>query len=79
MSYGLYLWHFVVFSTIDAALGLESWGPRILGLVVTAVIVPLSYRYVELPFLGRSAAGEPNTGIAETSGSDDAQVQGRPL
>jgi peptidoglycan/LPS O-acetylase OafA/YrhL len=52
-SYGLYLWHFPIFTSIDATLGLDTWPPRLLGLALTAVVVPLSYRYVERPFLER--------------------------
>jgi peptidoglycan/LPS O-acetylase OafA/YrhL len=51
VSYGGYLWHFPVFVLIDSTLGLDTWPPRLLGLAVTAALVPLSYRFVELPFL----------------------------
>ncbi|WP_175539607.1 acyltransferase family protein [Nocardioides exalbidus] len=50
-SYGLYLWHFPIFTTIDAEAGLDTWPPRLLAMALTAVIVPLSYRYIEQPFL----------------------------
>ena len=58
-SYGLYLWHFPILVLIDTKLGLDSWGPRLLGLAVTAVVVPLSYRYIERPFLDRKDARRP--------------------
>ena len=51
VSYGLYLWHFPVLVLLDSIVGLESWGPRLLGLVITAVLTILSYRYIEQPFL----------------------------
>jgi peptidoglycan/LPS O-acetylase OafA/YrhL len=51
VSYGLYLWHFPVFVLIDSIVGLDGWSPRLLGLAITAIIVPLSYRYIEQPFL----------------------------
>ncbi|AWB91007.1 acyltransferase family protein [Aeromicrobium chenweiae] len=51
MSYGLYLWHFPVFVTVDSTLGLTGVAPRLLALAITAAVVPLSYRYVEQPFL----------------------------
>nr|WP_269778606.1 acyltransferase [Microlunatus antarcticus] len=51
VSYGAYLWHFPVFVVVDGTLGLDSWGPRFLALAVTAVVVVLSYRFVERPFL----------------------------
>lgn len=50
-SYGLYLWHFVVLATIDAAVGLDEWRWRLLGVALTAVAVPLSWHLVETPFL----------------------------
>jgi peptidoglycan/LPS O-acetylase OafA/YrhL len=51
VSYGAYLWHFPVFVVVDSTLGLSTWAPRLLALAVTAVVVVLSYRFVEQPFL----------------------------
>jgi len=51
VSYGLYLWHFPVFVLLDSIVGLEYWWPRLLGLVITAVLTTASYRYIEQPFL----------------------------
>lgn len=51
VSYGLYLWHFPVMYALDDALGMDSWGVKALAVALTAAIVPLSYRYLELPFL----------------------------
>lgn len=51
VSYGLYLWHFPILTHIDTQMGLETWGPKLLGLALTAAVVPLSYRYIEQPFL----------------------------
>lgn len=51
VSYGLYLWHFPILASIDRQLGLDSFGPRMLGLALTAMIVPLSYFVIERPFL----------------------------
>ncbi|MFC7724045.1 acyltransferase family protein [Nocardioides sp. GCM10028917] len=59
VSYGLYLWHFPVLVLVDSTLGLNTWGPRLLGLAITAVIVPMSYRYIERPFLALKT--EPGT------------------
>jgi peptidoglycan/LPS O-acetylase OafA/YrhL len=55
-SYGLYLWHFPVLVIIDTRWGLDTWGPRLAGLAVTAVLVLLSYRFIERPFLDRKDA-----------------------
>lgn len=55
-SYGLYLWHFPVLVIIDTRWGLESWTAKIAGLAVTAVVVALSYRFIERPFLARKDA-----------------------
>jgi peptidoglycan/LPS O-acetylase OafA/YrhL len=41
VSYGIYLWHYAMFRTF----GLYP------GLVATAIIVPLSWRYLERPIL----------------------------
>jgi peptidoglycan/LPS O-acetylase OafA/YrhL len=51
VSYGLYLWHYPILNVVDHELGLDGWGAKLLGLTLTAVVVPLSYRYVEQPFL----------------------------
>jgi peptidoglycan/LPS O-acetylase OafA/YrhL len=58
-SYGLYLWHVPILVLIDIHWGLETWAPRLAGLAVTAMIVPLSYRYIERPFLERKDARRP--------------------
>jgi peptidoglycan/LPS O-acetylase OafA/YrhL len=50
-SYGLYLWHFPIFITIDATLSLSHPPARVLAVAITAIVVPLSYRYIEQPFL----------------------------
>jgi peptidoglycan/LPS O-acetylase OafA/YrhL len=56
-SYGLYLWHFPIFFVIDTDWGLRhGLEPRVVGLAATAVIVPLSYRFIEQPFLARKEA-----------------------
>jgi peptidoglycan/LPS O-acetylase OafA/YrhL len=55
-SYGLYLWHFPVLVIIDTRWGLDTWGPRLAGVAVTAVVVLLSYRFIERPFLDRKDA-----------------------
>jgi peptidoglycan/LPS O-acetylase OafA/YrhL len=55
-SYGLYLWHFPVLVIIDTRWGLDGWGPRLAGLAVTAIVVTLSYRFIERPFLRRKNA-----------------------
>jgi peptidoglycan/LPS O-acetylase OafA/YrhL len=55
-SYGLYLWHFPVLVIIDTRWGLDTWGPRLAGVTVSAVVVLLSYRFIERPFLDRKDA-----------------------
>jgi peptidoglycan/LPS O-acetylase OafA/YrhL len=55
-SYGLYLWHFPVLVIIDTRWGLDSWDARLGGLALTAVLVLLSYRFIERPFLDRKDA-----------------------
>lgn len=52
VSYGIYLWHYVVFATIhtDSRDWLD-WQPQVARLTVTAFCVILSYRYVETPML----------------------------
>jgi peptidoglycan/LPS O-acetylase OafA/YrhL len=65
-SYGLYLWHFPIFVLVDTKLGLDTWGPRFLALAITAVVVPLSYRYIERPFLERKDARRPVPASAPT-------------
>jgi peptidoglycan/LPS O-acetylase OafA/YrhL len=52
-SYGLYLWHFPIFVVIDTRWGLESWSARLGGIAATAVVVTLSYKFIERPFLAR--------------------------
>jgi peptidoglycan/LPS O-acetylase OafA/YrhL len=52
-SYGLYLWHFPVFVVIDTRWGLDSWNAKLAGIAVSAVIVTLSYKFIERPFLDR--------------------------
>jgi peptidoglycan/LPS O-acetylase OafA/YrhL len=51
VSYGAYLWHFPILVVIDETVGLDTWWPRLAGLAVTALVVPLSYRFLERPFL----------------------------
>lgn len=51
VSYGLYLWHFPIFVTVDSIWGLGATSPKLLALAITAAIVPLSYRCIEQPFL----------------------------
>jgi peptidoglycan/LPS O-acetylase OafA/YrhL len=53
-SYGIYLWHFPVIVTIDEYWGLNHWLARIVGIAVTAVLVTVSYRFIETPFLQRN-------------------------
>jgi peptidoglycan/LPS O-acetylase OafA/YrhL len=60
-SYGLYLWHFPVFVVIDTRWGIDGWPERLAGLAVTFVVVALSYRYIERPFLERKDARRPAT------------------
>ncbi|PUA81575.1 acyltransferase family protein [Nocardioides currus] len=51
MSYGLYLWHYPVLVSIDAAVGLDSLGAKLLAATLTALVVPASYYWLETPFL----------------------------
>jgi peptidoglycan/LPS O-acetylase OafA/YrhL len=59
MSYGLYLWHFPVLVSIDALVGLGSAGAKWAGLILTALIVPVSYYGIERPFLRLKAKVSP--------------------
>jgi peptidoglycan/LPS O-acetylase OafA/YrhL len=47
-AYGIYLWHFPLAWTLPDEV---SWWSVPLGLAVTAVVVEVSWRYVEQPFL----------------------------
>ncbi|HET6508379.1 MAG TPA: acyltransferase [Baekduia sp.] len=60
-SYGLYLWHFPIFVIVDTRWGLDSTSARLGALAVTVVVVMLSYRFVEQPFLRRKDAAAPET------------------
>jgi peptidoglycan/LPS O-acetylase OafA/YrhL len=71
-SYGLYLWHFPVFVLIDTRWGLDGWVPRLSGLAVTAILVLLSYRFVERPFLERKNA--PRTGSRRAATSESSRL-----
>ena len=64
-SYGLYLWHFPVFVTVDTVWGLETNGPRLLALLITAAVVPVSYFLVERPFLRLKSRFEPRPRSAD--------------
>ena len=50
ISYGLYLWHYVVYKAIRILHGNE-WQVLIIGSCLTFFIAILSYRYLERPFL----------------------------
>lgn len=65
-SYGLYLWHFPILVAIDVHWGLESWTARAAGLAVTAVVVMVSYRFIERPFLARKDS-RPGHGLTPMS------------
>ena len=65
-SYGLYLWHFPIFVAIDTRWGLgplvrEAGRDRDHG-----VVVMLSYRYIERPFLERKDRPRPAAEPAPT-------------
>lgn len=67
-SYRLYLWHFPVFVIIDSRWGLGGWLPRLSGLAVITIVVLLSYRFLERPFLDRkNARGDVSKRSALTS------------
>jgi peptidoglycan/LPS O-acetylase OafA/YrhL len=52
-SYGLYLWHYLVLTSVDAAVGLDTWGPRLAGIALTGLVTWASYVFIEQPFLRR--------------------------
>lgn len=56
MSYGLYLWHFPVVTSVDTLMGLDSLRAKALAVFITAIVVPASYYFIEQPFLRRKAA-----------------------
>jgi peptidoglycan/LPS O-acetylase OafA/YrhL len=68
VSYGAYLWHFPIFVVVDEIAGLDTWLPRLCGLALTAAVVPLSYRFVERPFL-RLKDRRPAPTTTELSGA----------
>lgn len=72
VSYGLYLWHFPVFASIDTTLGLRSAGPRVLALLITAVLVPFSYFVIERPFLRLKSRLEPRNVATPVAPEDDS-------
>jgi peptidoglycan/LPS O-acetylase OafA/YrhL len=52
ISYGLYLWHYLLFTLITTAnLGLPRWADLVLRLGLTLTVAAASYRYLEQPFL----------------------------
>jgi peptidoglycan/LPS O-acetylase OafA/YrhL len=52
VSYGVYLWNFPIFFLLDRHFGLRgNPGIAIVGLIITAIVCTLSYRFIELPFL----------------------------
>jgi peptidoglycan/LPS O-acetylase OafA/YrhL len=60
VSYGLYLWHFVVFHVIDKhPLGQSGPTVVVMKFAATFAVAALSYRLVEKPFLARKARFAP--------------------
>jgi len=52
ISYGIYMWQGFLLSTGPKRLAGEMWPPHpAVGLAMLVVIAPLSYRYIEQPFL----------------------------
>lgn len=52
VSYGIYLWHNPVFHLISTgSVGWLNWPVQLIRLVITAVLVTISYRYLEKPAL----------------------------
>jgi peptidoglycan/LPS O-acetylase OafA/YrhL len=52
VSYGIYLWHNPVFHLVSTgSVGWLNWPVQLIRLVATAVLVALSYRYIEKPAL----------------------------
>ena len=52
ISYGLYLWHYPIFSILPLGpQGWLDWPTQLMRLAVTLLVVLVSYRYVELPML----------------------------
>lgn len=62
-SYGLYLWHFPIFVVIDTRWGLGSWGAKLSAMAITVIVVALSYRFIERPFLDRKEARRPASNV----------------
>jgi peptidoglycan/LPS O-acetylase OafA/YrhL len=67
ICYGLYLWHFPIFSVMRHDLGLSIEWVATLGVALTFVAAIASYELIEMPFLVRK----------NRTGSPDAQVGGR--
>lgn len=73
-SYGLYLWHFPIFVVIDTRWGLDSWGARLAAVGLTGVVVMLSYRFIERPFLERKDARRPPAAAPVPARAPDAAL-----
>ncbi len=71
-SYGLYLWHFPIFVAIDTRWGLGHWSAKLAAIAITAVVVMLSYRYIERPFLERKDRRRPTAEPAPTVAAEPA-------
>ncbi|MFZ4584004.1 MAG: acyltransferase family protein [Acidimicrobiia bacterium] len=56
ISYGLYLWHFLVLAELDQHFGLQHWWVRITGWALTAALAVASYKLIEQPALHASFA-----------------------
>jgi peptidoglycan/LPS O-acetylase OafA/YrhL len=67
-SYGVYLWHFPILMVIDARWGLDHWAAKGAGLALTVVVVMLSYRVIERPFLARKNARRPQAAALPPAG-----------
>lgn len=67
-SYGLYLWHFPILSTIDVKYGLDTWPAKLAGVAITSAVVPISYFVIERPFLTLKDSGAAPPALARLLG-----------
>lgn len=70
LSYGLYLWHHVVLSFSDRALGLhDDWRATALVVLPTSVVLTLlSWRYIEQPWLRAKDERQQVAAVASGAG-----------
>ena len=67
VSYGIYLWHVPVIRVVDARVGVEGSALFVLRMVVLAVVVGISYHFVEQPIRLRKFGLRPMSVLASAT------------